>query len=144
MEASCSFNEYHKTQVSTADQVKLILMMYDGAIQFIHQAQMKLQTNDVVGKGQDVARAQRIVSELQSALNLKKGGQIAVSLDAIYVYVNNQLSMANLKNSPEHLDNAIAVMRELREGWQRMSLPQETANPLQKPVSGKKEIQPSP
>ncbi len=144
MEASCSFNEYHKTQVSTADQVKLILMMYDGAIQFIHQAQMKLEKNDVVGKGQDVARAQRIVSELQNALNLKKGGQIAVSLDAIYVYVNNQLSMANLKNSQDHLENAIVVLKELREGWEGIRSHQPASVSVGKPALKNQRVQPAP
>jgi flagellar protein FliS len=144
MALSYSFDQYHKTQVNTADQVRLILMMYDGAIQFIQQAEMKLEKNDVLGKSQDVAKAQRIVSELQNALNLKKGGQIAVSLDAIYVYVNNQLSMANLKNSRDHLENAIAVLKELREGWQAISLTQEASTGAQEPIFNKEIAQSSP
>jgi flagellar protein FliS len=122
MESCNAFKEYEKTDVSTADQRKLILMMYDGAIRSIQQAQLRLQNKDMMGKGLDIAKAQRIVSELQNALDLKRGGEIAVSLDTLYVFVNNQLSMANLKNSQEHLKNAVAVLKELREAWQGIRL----------------------
>ena len=144
MEQIRSFKQYQKTHVSTADQKKLILMMYDGAIQFIQQADLKLQNNDIMGKGLDVAKAQRIVSELQNALDLKRGGEIAVSLDTLYVYVNNQLSVANLKNSQDHLNNAMAVLTELREAWQGIGASQQPSIPPDEQVVTGRQLQTSP
>ena len=144
MEQIRSFKQYQKTHVNTADQKKLILMMYDGAIQSIQQAHLKLQNNDIMEKGLDVAKAQRIVSELQNALDLKRGGEIAVSLDTLYVYVNNQLSVANLKNSQDHLNNAMAVLKELREAWQGINLTQGVSTPIREPAVGKPQVQTSP
>ena len=144
MEQIRSFNQYQKTHVNTADQKKLILMMYDGAIQFIQHAHLKLQNNDIMGKGLDVAKAQRIVSELQNALDLKRGGEIAVSLDTLYVYVNNQLSVANLKNSQDHLNNAMAVLKELREAWQGIDLADQRSAPREQKVLTSRQLQVSP
>jgi len=145
METSGVFNQYQKTNVGTADQRQLILMMYDGAIQHIQQAQLKLQSNDILGKGLDIAKAQRIVSELQNALDLKRGGEIAVSLDTLYVFVNNQLSMANLKNSQEYLNNAIAVLKELREAWQGIALSENRSSlPVEDQVLGRRQFGTSP
>ena len=70
-----------------------------------------------IGKGVYIGKAQTIISELNTSLNQEKGGQIAVSLETLYLYINNQLSMANLKNSVSHLDDALRVMKELHEGW---------------------------
>jgi len=144
MEQIRSFKQYQKTHVNTADQKKLILMMYDGAIQFIQHAHLKLQNNDIMGKGLDVAKAQRIVSELQNALDLKRGGEIAVSLDTLYVYVNNQLSVANLKNSQDHLNNAMAVLTELREAWQGIGASQQPSIPPDEQVVTGRQLQTSP
>jgi flagellar protein FliS len=145
MDTSRVFSQYQKTNVGTADQRQLILMMYDGAIRYAQQAQLKLKSNDILGKGLDIAKAQRIVSELQSALDLKKGGEIAVSLDTLYVFVNNQLSMANLKNSQEYLNNAIAVLKELREAWQGITLSQTKPSvPLGDQVPGRRQVGTSP
>jgi flagellar protein FliS len=145
METSRVFNQYQKTNVGTADQRQLILMMYDGAIQHVQQAQLRLQSNDILGKGLDIAKAQRIVSELQNALDLKRGGEIAVSLDTLYVFVNNQLSMANLKNSQEYLNNAIAVLKELREAWQGIGLSETRSSlPLEDQVLGRRQFGTSP
>jgi flagellar protein FliS len=145
METSRVFNQYQKTNVGTADQRQLILMMYDGAIQHVQQAQLRLQSNDILGKGLDIAKAQRIISELQNALDLKRGGEIAVSLDTLYVFVNNQLSMANLKNSQEYLNNAIAVLKELREAWQGIGLSETRSSlPLEDQVLGRRQFGISP
>jgi len=144
METSRVFNQYQKTNVGTADQRQLILMMYDGAIQHVQQAQLRLQSNDILGKGLDIAKAQRIISELQNALDLKRGGEIAVSLDTLYVFVNNQLSMANLKNSQESLTNAIAVLKELREAWQGIALSDRRPVPRRHGVLTSHQIQGSP
>lgn len=117
MDPQYTLSQYQKTDYTTADRGKLVLLMYDGAIRFIEQAKRRMADGDVPGKGIAIGKAQRIVSELNGSLNKEKGGQIAISLETLYVYVNNQLSMANIKNSPVHLDDALKVLRELQEGW---------------------------
>jgi flagellar protein FliS len=117
MNLDYSFNQYRNTHFNTADQGRLILMLYDGAIRFIEQAKLRMEDGDISGKGVTIGRAQKIICELNNCLNKEKGGQIAISLETLYLYVNNQLSMANIKNSAEHLDDALKVMRELQDGW---------------------------
>jgi flagellar protein FliS len=117
MDLNYSLNQYQRTQFTTADQGQLILMMYDGAIRFIEQARNRILSKDIPGKGIYIGKAQSIFSELNGCLDLKKGGNLATSLETLYLYVNNQLSLANIKNSFENLDNALRVVKELREGW---------------------------
>ena len=121
MDLNYSFNQYQKTQFTTADQGKLILMMYDGAIRFLEHARARMASKDISGKGLYIGKAQSIISELSSTLDMEKGGSLAVSLETLYLYINNQLSLANIKNSSQHLDDALRVIRELYEGWKTIT-----------------------
>lgn len=118
MHGNYSFNQYQKTQFTTADPGRLVLMMYDGAIQFIEQARNRMNQKDMAGKGLFIGKAQNIVSELNSSLDPKRGGDLATSLETLYLYINNQLSLANVKNSSDHLENALRIVKELRAGWE--------------------------
>ncbi len=56
------FNEYKKTQIATANQGKLIVMLYDGAIKFLNIAidNMSPQTYDIVNT--NILKAQELVA----------------------------------------------------------------------------------
>ena len=136
MDLNYSFNQYQRTQFTTADQGQLILMMYDGAVRFIEQARARMAAKDIPGKGLYIGKTQSIISELNGCLDLKKGGNLATSLETLYLYVNNQLSLANIKNSFDHLDNALRVVKELREGWRGIvHRPHGTVSPESKEVA---------
>jgi len=144
MNLNYSSTQYQRTQFTTADQGKLILMMYEGAVRFLQQARAKMERRDIPGKGLYIGKAQNIISELNSSLNREKGGQIRVSLETLYLYINNQLSMANIKNSLEHLDNALRVIRELHEGWKAIIYKPQHDVPQSQVTYSRTEIPPMP
>ncbi|VAX25326.1 hypothetical protein MNBD_NITROSPINAE02-671 [hydrothermal vent metagenome] len=110
-------NVYRANEVSTVSKAKLILLMYDGAIRFINEAIRRVDTNDVAGRGMYISKAQKIVDELNGALNHKAGGEVAVNLDKVYVEVSRNLIDANIKGSKEPLDSALSSMKGLRSAW---------------------------
>lgn len=110
-------NQYKMTQVNTADQGKLILMMYDGAIRFVEIAKTKLTENDVAGKGIYISKAEAIISELMASLNIEAGGEVAVSLEKLYVFMNKQLRIANVNKDTKPLDVVLNILNELKEAW---------------------------
>jgi len=112
-----SINQYKRTEVATADQGKLILMMYDGAIKFVEIAKNKLRENDMAGKGIYISKAQGIISELMASLNMEGGGEIALSLEKLYAFMNRQLRIANVNKDIKPLDSVAKILGILREGW---------------------------
>jgi len=112
-----SINQYKRTEVATADQGKLILMMYDGAIKFVEIAKNKLRENDMAGKGIYISKAQGIISELMASLNMEGGGEIALSLEKLYAFMNRQLRIANVNKDIKPLDSVAKILGVLREGW---------------------------
>ena len=69
--------QYQQTQVTTVDKGRLIVLLYEGAIKFLHQAKVCQEENDVAGKANHINRALDIISELNQSLNMNEGGDLA-------------------------------------------------------------------
>lgn len=95
------FHAYQETAITTQNRGRLIVMLYDGAIKFLRQAIQDLERNDFAAKGIHIARAQDILYELNTVLDVEKGGQIAQNLRALYNFMQRHLSEANIRKDPQ-------------------------------------------
>jgi flagellar protein FliS len=111
-------NAYQHTQVMTANQVQLIVLLYDSAIQSLELAREGILTNNYKDKARFLDRSMAIVGELDSVLDFERGGEIARSLHRLYDYMIQQCIQANLRHNGKHLDGPIRCLTTLREGWQ--------------------------
>lgn len=114
-------NEYKKTQITTANQGKLIVMLYDGAIKFLNIAieNMNPRTYDVANN--NIIKAQDIITELLLSLNMKEGGEISQNLFNLYMYFKKSLLDANIKKDASMIQNTIKMLKELRDAWDKIS-----------------------
>jgi flagellar protein FliS len=110
-------HEYRKNAVNGASPLELVIMLYDGALRFMEAGKHAMQQGELAKQNHSLQRAQKIVTELMSCLDMKQGGEIAKNLLALYTYVLNQLVMANIEDNPEPVERSIRVMSELRESW---------------------------
>ena len=115
------YNQYKQTQITTANQGKLIVMLYDGAIKFLNIAVDNLnpRTYDVVNN--NIIKAQDIITELLLSLNMDEGGEISQNLFNLYMYFKKQLLEANIKKDGEILGQTIKLLKELRDAWDQIS-----------------------
>ncbi len=115
------FNEYKKTQIATANQGKLIVMLYDGAIKFLNIAidNMNPKTYDIVNN--NIIKAQDIITELLLSLNMKDGGEISQNLFNLYLYFKKALLEANIKKDAALIQGVIKLLKELRDAWDKIS-----------------------
>jgi len=109
---------YKKAAVSTVDQRKLIVMLYDGAIKFLTIAVDKMTKGDAYESHRNLIRGKSIIAELLASLNMEAGGEIARNLQRLYTYMFNELIEANLKNDTERVGMVINLLKDLRLGWQ--------------------------
>lgn len=110
-------SEYRKAEVNTSDRVKVISLLYDGAINFIKVARKRIELGDIAGKGLYIGKASSVVGELLSSLNMEEGGEIAKNLSRLYDFVMDRLINANMKNDEKALDEAEKVLDVLRSAW---------------------------
>ena len=118
---------YKDTEIQTADQGKLIVMLYDGAIRFLGIAidNMTPRRYDVANN--NILKAQDIVTELMLSLNLDQGGDIARNLFNIYAYLKKRLIEANIAKDPEILKEVLGHLSSLRSAWDELSRKQQPA-----------------
>ncbi len=110
---------YLENQVKFASPVDLIVMLYDRAIQSLKSCSDSLKggETDLKAKGLALCRAVDIISELQSVLDRKRGGEIAQNLDKLYTYMLEKLTIANYENNQASIQEVTRLLEELREGW---------------------------
>ena len=109
--------QYQQTQVSTSNPEKILLMLYDGAINFSRIAREKAANDERGERGKYVSKAQAIVAELMNSLDHEVGGVIAKRLEQLYMYIINEYVNANVNNSVSSLDNTIRILGILRDTW---------------------------
>lgn len=110
-------HEYRKTAVNGASPLQLIVMLYDGALKFIDAGKRAMELGNVEDQNVQLQKAQKIVMELMSCLDMNGGGEVAQNLLALYSYAYNQLVLGNVEDQPEMLDQAAKVLTDLRESW---------------------------
>jgi flagellar protein FliS len=115
-------SEYKKTEVNTADKIRLVIMLYEGAVNFLRIAKNKLHQRDIAGKGLYLTKATAIVGELSSALDMEAGGEIAKNLRSLYTYILGRLLDANLKNDYAAFDEVERILLTLSEGWKGIEI----------------------
>jgi flagellar protein FliS len=126
---------YLVTQVSTASQGDLLLMLYDTAIKHLRQAIDKMRAGDVAAKGVLITKALAIISELQESLNKDRGGDISKNLFQLYFFCNSRLLMANLKMRPEIVEEVITILSGLRQAFAQILPTQDGVASLAQPTA---------
>jgi flagellar protein FliS len=116
--AALARNRYLGDSVSTASPQRLVVMLYDGLVQDLQLAQQGIARGDVVLVHTRLVRAQAIVTELQSSLNLN-AWEGAAALDKLYTYVLELLVDANVRKDAEPVAQALAVVEPLQDAWRQ-------------------------
>lgn len=112
-----SNNTYRKTQIDTASPETLILMLYDGALRFMGQAEEAFAEKNMEKISNLLVRVQAIFTELMTALNKEQGGEIAINLERLYLFFLDRLTEANIKKDPEPMRQIRPLIEDLRNTW---------------------------
>ena len=112
---------YQEASVTTESKGRLVVMLYEGAIKFMRLAIRELEARNDEEKGRYIAKAQDIINELNTVLDVEAGGEIAANLRKLYVFMSSHLSQANTKRDPQMIREVISLMEELNKGWRAIT-----------------------
>jgi flagellar protein FliS len=110
---------YRQAQITTADPIDLIILLYEGAIRFTSNAIAALAEREYEQAHRSFVRAQDIVLELLSCLDLEHGA-VAKNLAAIYAYLYRQLVEANIRKDPATAREVVRHLHALLASWQQL------------------------
>ncbi len=122
---------YQKTQITTTSPGNLVVMLYDGAINFLEQSKGKIAEKDYAAKGMLISKALDIISELDCSLNVERGGDLARNLHGLYVYCSNRLLKANMDMDVAIIDEVITILSELRSAFHQITTMEKPAMSVQ-------------
>ena len=105
------------SRVADADPHKLVALLFEGASERIRRAEAFLAQGDQAMKGKAIGEACAIIGHLNGSLDHEAGGEIAGNLSALYDFVIQRLTEANLNNDTGALHDSLAVMGEIESAW---------------------------
>jgi len=108
---------YRRTQVQSGTPLELVVMLYDGALRFLAQAQDAVERRDIESRHVALDKTLAIVGHLQSTLDIERGGAVAEELDRLYCYVSERLLAGAMHNDPNALKEAAGLLTNLRDAW---------------------------
>jgi flagellar protein FliS len=107
---------YRETQIKTASQGQLIVLLYDGLIRFLDIAMENLPDRKYDVVNEYILKAQDIVTELSVSLNME-AGELSTKLMNLYSFMNMKLIEGNMQKTPEPLNFVRKMAVDLRDAW---------------------------
>lgn len=128
MNTTAAIRAYNKvgieSGVTAADPVKLISMLYQGALLAIANAKNGILRKNIPAKGAAISKAIAIIGEgLNASLDKKAGGELAQNLSSLYDYMVARLVAANLNNDMAALDEVARLLNDLKGAWDSIRQP---------------------
>ncbi len=112
---------YQQVSFLTSDPGKLILLCYRHAILNLRAAKDEYQLSNYEAKAKHLQKALDCIGELNSALDFKRGGPIAKSLDALYNYMMRQILAADIERDFKAFEEVVAMLEELESAWEEIT-----------------------
>lgn len=114
-----AMQSYKQTQVVTLGRADVTLLLYNGAIRFLEQAQEKMIEKDMQAKGNLISRTIDIINELDSSLNMAQGGELSQNLHKLYGFLKRNLTMANFRVDVAMAKSVQKNLEVLRDSFQQ-------------------------
>ena len=111
--------QYQKSAIETASPERILIMLYDGAIQFLIKARAAMEQKNIQETHDNITKCENIILEFMNSLDMKNGGDIAQKLYALYDYLFETLALSNRKKDIKKLDEVLNHLKDLRETWQK-------------------------
>ena len=124
---SNAYNAYQKTNVNTASQGRLVVLLYEGIVKQLTLAETyieedgKIKPKNIEKFGICIQKAQAIITELQVSLDMDKGGDIARNLMSLYVFFNEELLAANINHNKEKIEFVLKMVKDLADSWRQIA-----------------------
>ncbi|MBV9183344.1 MAG: flagellar export chaperone FliS [Acidobacteria bacterium] len=137
---AASYHAYTQMSVLGAEPVKLIIALYQGAIEAGSTAIKCIEAGDVLGRSKAISKAVNILTELIVSLDPQKGGELASNLRRLYSYMQQKLLQAHFHASGEAIAEVERLLKSLLEAWytvdERTSMPYPAAGSVESHAVG--------
>ena len=111
--------QYQTNNITTATPEKLMIMLFDGAIQFLQKAKNAIEEKNLQERSKNIEGARKIIRELMRTIDLENGNDVSKSLFRLYNKMAMKLIKANVSRDINLLDEVIEDLSNVRWGFQK-------------------------
>lgn len=108
---------YQESAVRGATPIELVVLLYDSAIEDMRRALTAMQKSDIESRANQISHALMVLRQLQGTLDFERGGSAAKQFEQFYNLVRAKLLEAQLRSSPQLIQQQIRYMSEVRDCW---------------------------
>ena len=111
--------QYQTSNITTATPEKLMILLFDGAIQFLQKAKTAIAENNYKERAVNIEGARKIIRELMRTIDLDNGNDVSKSLFRLYNRMAMNLIKANVQKNSSKIDEVIEDLTNIRWGFQK-------------------------
>jgi flagellar protein FliS len=116
--------KFVKNMVDSASPEQLIVILYNGCLQWLAMAKKELEKNkeekvpNWTNFSHQMKMSVSIIEHLQDSLNHDINQQFADQLFNLYEFLKSNLMRSNIEKSQEKMDFCVKIISDLKSGWQ--------------------------
>lgn len=123
---------YQDSLLQGATPLECVILLYDRAIQDVRQGLAAMRGGNIERRATELGHALLVLQQLQGTLDFERGGSAARQFEQFYNLVRAKLLEAQMRGSPELLQEQVRYLSEVRDCWaqaRRMLQPSEGTPP---------------
>jgi flagellar protein FliS len=119
---------YRRVAIAGASTIGLMIALFDTLVGDLRRAAAALRKSDIEIRCREMNHAALVISQLESWVDLKNGGESAQTLSRFYAYLRAKMLEAAGAKSASLLERQIEMILHIRSAWQQLdaSPPQPT------------------
>ena len=111
--------QYQASNVNTATPEKLMILLFDAAIQFLMKAKTAIEEHNFKERSENIDGARKIIRELMRTIDLENGNDVSKMLFKLYNRMAMDLIKANVQRNADKIDTVIDDLTNIRWGFQK-------------------------
>ena len=111
--------QYQTNNITTATPEKLMIMLFDGAIQFLQKAKTAIDEKNFQERATNIDGARKIIRELMRTIDLENGNDVSKQLFRLYNKMAMKLIKANVSKNVGLIDEVVEDLSNIRWGFQK-------------------------
>jgi flagellar secretion chaperone FliS len=113
--------------VADASPERLVQIMFEHILANLataHGCVQRIKNNmpvsEVVTKGKVIGKAIRLIDHLNATLDMERGREIAQNLRALYAYMLDRLTIANVNNDAGMVAEVASLVQTIKGSWDKI------------------------
>lgn len=106
-----------ESDIESASPYRITQMLLEGCLRFMKQARFAIEKRDYEKKSHFISKSEAIIATLAGSINRDVSPDLSDNLLKLYDFAIERMISASVEMSVEKLDDAIAVINEVKSGW---------------------------